>query len=77
MTATVFVDTNVLVYRRDATDPRKQEAATAWLDIVSAAQTAACSFLLSEDLQTGQEFNGVKVISPFSTEVAEVFPQRV
>ncbi len=32
MTAPVFVDTNVLVYARDARDPSKQELAAAWLE---------------------------------------------
>jgi predicted nucleic acid-binding protein len=31
MTVTVFVDTNVFVYSRDATEPEKRELATAWL----------------------------------------------
>lgn len=31
MNATVFVDTNVLVYARDASEPRKQAAAETWL----------------------------------------------
>ena len=31
MTATVFVDTNVFVYARDTREPRKQQAAAAWI----------------------------------------------
>jgi predicted nucleic acid-binding protein len=31
MSARVFVDTNVLVYARDASEPRKQERAMAWM----------------------------------------------
>jgi predicted nucleic acid-binding protein len=31
MTATVFVDTNVFVYARDASEPRKQAAAANWI----------------------------------------------
>ncbi|MEJ2170148.1 MAG: PIN domain-containing protein [Desulfobacterales bacterium] len=31
MTANVFVDTNVLVYSRDASEPQKQERAMAWM----------------------------------------------
>lgn len=34
MTAAVFVDTNVLVYARDARDPSKQARAAAWLDLL-------------------------------------------
>lgn len=32
MTADVFVDTNVLVYARDASEPEKQPAAARWLE---------------------------------------------
>jgi len=138
MTVRVFVDTNVLVYSRDASEPEKQVQASAWMEylwkshagrlsfqvlqefyvtvteklkpglspvnawsdvrsllswtpvltderilegawfiqdryrlawwdalIVSAAQTADCRYLLSEDLQENQEFGGVKVVNPF------------
>jgi predicted nucleic acid-binding protein len=34
MTAAVFVDTNVLVYARDAREPAKQARAAAWLDLL-------------------------------------------
>ena len=33
--------------------------------IVSAAKTASCRFLLTEDLQNGQELDGVEVVNPF------------
>ncbi len=39
--------------------------------IVAAAQAASCRYLLTEDLQHGQELEGVKVISPFRTTPAE------
>ena len=134
----VFVDTNVLVYCRDSSEPVKQKQALAWMTflwdrkngrisyqvlqefyatvtgklqpglrvstaredinallswnplpvdrqvikgawelqdrnklswwdalIVSAAQTAACHYLLTEDLQEAQNFGGVQVINPF------------
>ena len=32
MTGPVFVDTNVLVYARDVSDPGKQRAASAWIE---------------------------------------------
>jgi len=35
--------------------------------IVAAAKSLACPYLLTEDLQTGQDLDGVKVISPFKT----------
>ena len=138
MTGLVFVDTNVLVYVRDNTEPAKQEIARQWMNhlwatargrisqqvlneyystvtrvvrrvlpndraredvrtlqgwgpvvissalfesawrlqdrcqlswwdalIVAAAQQAGCRWLLSEDLQDGQNFNGVTVANPF------------
>lgn len=140
MTESVFVDTNVLVYRYDASDPVKQARADAWylhvwrrrcgrlsfqvlqemyatltrklkpgiapskaqrivralqawqpitVDlsvlerawnlqerhslswwdalIVAAAQLGACRVLLTEDLQHGQVFGGVRVIDPFAS----------
>ena len=36
--------------------------------IIAAAITADCSYLLTEDLQTGQKFDGVLVINPFITD---------
>ena len=39
-----------------------------WRDalIVAAAQAAECPILLTEDLQHGQDFNGVRVVNPFA-----------
>lgn len=135
---TVFVDTNVSVYARDAGQPHKQSAARTWIDhlwdcgdgrlstqvlnefyvtgtrklspgmarsdaradirdlsswqplaidsgvierafeiedlygfsywdalIVASAATLGCRHLLTEDLQDGQEFNGLVVVDPF------------
>lgn len=140
MVDSVFVDTNVLVYSRDASEPEKQKQAMSWMDylwrtrsgrlsfqvlqefyvtvtakldpgldresarkdirsfltwrpihvnarifdsawhiqdryglswwdalIVSAAQMAACRYLLSEDLQEEQVFDNLKVVNPFHT----------
>jgi predicted nucleic acid-binding protein len=36
--------------------------------IVAAAQTASCAYLLSEDLQAGQDLDGVLVVNPFARE---------
>ena len=33
--------------------------------IVAAAKIASCGFLLTEDLQDGQKFDGVEVVNPF------------
>ena len=141
MSARVFVDTNVLVYARDASERAKQPRAAAWLRllwqtragrlstqvlqeyyvvvtskldpgldveaarrdvqsllswrprpadgallerawtiedryelsywdalIVAAAERAQCEHLLTENLQDGQDFNGVKVVNPFKHE---------
>jgi predicted nucleic acid-binding protein len=140
MTARVFVDTNVLVYARDASELEKQPLAARWLQalwparsgrlsfqvlheyyvtvtrklepglpadvaqadirdllawrplpsnaivledawwleeryaigfwdaqIVAAARTLGCRWLLTEDLQAGQELDGVVVVDPFAT----------
>src|SRR6266436_354132 len=36
--------------------------------IVAAARVAGCRYLLTEDLQRGQELDGVMVVNPFSSE---------
>lgn len=142
---TVFVDTNVLVYARDLTEPEKQRRAVEWMAalwagatgrlswqvlkeyyvvttekldpprtpeesredvlalsawrpvvpdrpvverawevqdrfglswwdslIVAAALRAACPYLLTEDLQDGQELEGTTVVDPFAHEPEEV-----
>lgn len=40
----VFVDTNVLVYARDASEPEKQPQAAAWIDHLWRTRTARLSF---------------------------------
>ncbi|HUL16583.1 MAG TPA: PIN domain-containing protein [Terriglobales bacterium] len=35
--------------------------------IVAAAKSAGCQYLLTEDLQTGQDLDGVEVVNPFLT----------
>jgi predicted nucleic acid-binding protein len=148
MPADIFVDTNVLVYSRDASELAKQAQAHAWVEhlwrtrtgrlsyqvlqeyyvtvteklspglsadsarkdvlalcawqpvamdrrvlegawriqdryriswwdalIVSAARLADCRYLLSEDLQTNQEFGRLKVISPFSISPEDLDPE--
>jgi len=134
----IFVDTNVLVYAWDSTEPEKQKRALAWMTylwqartgrlsyqvlaefyitvtkklvpgmeperarrnvrlffpwhpvqidsraietawlvqdryrlswwdalIVSSAQGAGCRYLLTEDLRSGEEFLGIKIVNPF------------
>ena len=143
MTATVFVDTNVLIYALDVADPKKHAAAQVWRSalwtsrqgrlsiqvlqefyvkvtqkwpktrdraraevqdllawhpvpmdhvlielgwklqdrfqlsfwdslIVAAAKTAGCRYLLTEDLQPGQNLEGVLVTNPFLTPPSSV-----
>jgi predicted nucleic acid-binding protein len=36
--------------------------------VVAAAKAASCAYLLSEDLQAGQELDGVLVVNPFARE---------
>lgn len=45
-----------------------------WWDalIVSAARAAECHYLLSEDLQEGQDLEGVRVLNPFRSAPGEV-----
>jgi len=50
MTAKVFVDTNVLVYRRDAGEPEKQGLATTWITYLWESRTGRIS------VQVLQEF---------------------
>ena len=39
--------------------------------VVSAAQVARCDMLLTEDLQTGAQIDGVTIVDPFSTVVGD------
>ena len=40
-----------------------------WWDalIVAAARSAECSYLLTEDLQHGQDLDGLRIVNPFQT----------
>lgn len=46
----VFVDTNVLVYARDAADPAKQEQAASWIDHLWATGTGRLSVQVLQEL---------------------------
>jgi predicted nucleic acid-binding protein len=53
MTGSVFVDTNVLVYARDASEPEKQPRAQAWMDWLWSQQSGRVSTqVLQEYYQT-------------------------
>jgi predicted nucleic acid-binding protein len=40
--------------------------------IVAAAKAASCRYLLTEDLQAGQDLDGVLVVNPFRSDAAEI-----
>ena len=50
MTAPVFVDTNVLVYRHDTKDPQKQARAEAWYQFVWRRRVGRLSFQVLQEL---------------------------
>ncbi|MBW1699075.1 MAG: PIN domain-containing protein [Deltaproteobacteria bacterium] len=45
----IFVDTNVLVYRRDASEPQKQEQAQAWMAHLWSRKTGRLSFQVLQE----------------------------
>ncbi|MGB8425939.1 MAG: PIN domain-containing protein [Desulfobacterales bacterium] len=49
MTAKVFVDTNVLVYSRDASEPQKQEQAAAWMAHLWRTKTGRLSYQILQE----------------------------
>src|SRR5262245_43560672 len=49
MTAPVFVDTNVLVYSRDASEAQKQEQALAWMTHLWQTRTGRLSFQVLQE----------------------------
>lgn len=49
MSAIVFVDTNVLVYRRDAGRGEKQAAATAWMERLWTARNGRLSYQVLQE----------------------------
>ena len=49
MTDKVFVDTNVLVYSRDASEPPKQRQAMAWMAHLWSTQTGRLSFQVLQE----------------------------
>jgi predicted nucleic acid-binding protein len=40
--------------------------------IVAAAKASSCRYLLTEDLQPDQDFDGVVVVNPFRTEISKI-----
>ena len=50
MTAPVFVDTNVLVYRHDSADSPKQARADEWISFLAEQRLARISFQVLQEL---------------------------
>lgn len=50
MTEPIFVDTNVLVYRHDSSDPAKQRRADEWLRALVESRRARLSFQVLQEL---------------------------
>ena len=50
MTGPVFVDTNVIVYRHDVRDPRKQARAEQWYQFLWTTRSARVSFQVLQEL---------------------------
>ncbi len=69
----VFVDSNILVYAHDSNSPAKQAKAQQVVRqcwdalIVAAARLLGARTILSEDLQHGQEIEGILVQDPHSS----------
>jgi predicted nucleic acid-binding protein len=52
----------------------QDEHQVSWWDalIVAAAKAARCRYLLTEDLQAGQQIDGLVIVSPFHTQPSEI-----
>jgi predicted nucleic acid-binding protein len=50
MTGPVFVDTNVFVYRHDASEPAKQPRALQWIALLANRRTGRLSFQILQEL---------------------------
>ena len=62
-----FIDSNVLVYFADGRNPKKQSIALQFYDslLLAAAESAGCDEFLTEDLNDGQVYCGIKAVNPF------------
>jgi predicted nucleic acid-binding protein len=68
VSARAFLDTNILVYADDSDAGDKRDRAQGVLRdalVVRCAIAAGCKRLLSEDLQHGRVFDGVRIEDPF------------
>ena len=49
MAASVFVDANVIVYSRDASEPEKQKQAMSWMDYLWRTRSGRLSFQVLQE----------------------------
>ena len=63
MTAQYFIDTNVLLYAGSGAIRYRLSYWDAAITV--AARRLGCDILYSEDLNHGQDYDGVKVVNPF------------
>lgn len=56
MSATIFVDTNVLVYSRDSSEPQKQPQAMAWMKHLWEHKTGHLSFQVLQEFYVSVVF---------------------
>jgi predicted nucleic acid-binding protein len=59
------VSTDADLVRRAITTSRRWQLAVSDALIVEAARSSGCDRILTEDLQSGQDFDGVTVVNPF------------
>ena len=68
MNAEVFVDTNVLLYSTilRALELQQRFQISYWdAAIIAAASELGCRIVYTEDLNHGQDYDGMKVLNPF------------
>ncbi len=62
-----FVDTTDVEMVRRAIDTSRRFRIAVWeAMIVEAARSAGCDRVLTEDLQAGQDFDGISIENPFA-----------
>lgn len=62
-----IVDTNLMVFK-DALKIQKLSKLSFWDSLIlSAANSASCKTVYSEDMQDGQEISAMRIVNPFKT----------
>jgi predicted nucleic acid-binding protein len=62
-----IVDLTITIVERAITASQRWQISYWDAAIIESARTAGCATVLSEDLQHGQNFDGVRVVNPFHT----------